>query len=117
MKEYDSGGARLIYSTSSGSICPECGRPIRECICNEMKKEAIPSTPGVFKIFYDTKGRKGKGMTLIKGLPLSETGLLNLAKGLKQKFGTGGSVKDYTIELQGDHREEAAQELKKLGYK
>ena len=110
-------GSRLIYSTSSGSICPECGKPVRECICREIKKKSLPNVSGILKISYDTKGRKGKGMTLIKGLPLSETGLLDLAKKFKQKFGTGGSVKDYTIELQGDHREEVAQELSKLGYK
>ena len=109
--------SQLVYSTSSGSICPLCSKPILGCICNQIKKKALPNVSGVFKISYDAKGRKGKGMTLIKGLPLNEIGLLDLAKRLKQIFGTGGSVKDYTIELQGDHREEAAQELRKLGYK
>lgn len=71
---------------------------------------------GVVSLRYETKGRKGKGMTLITGLPLSETGLLDLAKKLKQRFGTGGSVKDYIIELQGDHRDAAEQELRRLGY-
>jgi len=71
---------------------------------------------GVVRLRYDTKGRKGKGMTLITGLPLSEVGLLDLAKKLKQRFGAGGSVKDYTIELQGDHREQVGRELRKLGY-
>lgn len=109
--------SRLVYSTSNGSICPLCSKPIRECVCNQIKKKALPNVSGVFKISYDTKGRKGKGMTLIKGLPLNEIDLLDLAKRLKQMLGTGGSVKNYTIELQGDHREEAAQELRKLGYK
>jgi translation initiation factor 1 len=76
----------------------------------------VPETNGIVRLRYETKGRKGKGMTLIKGLPLSETGLLDLAKKLKQRFGTGGSVKDYIIELQGDFREQAGQELRKLGY-
>ncbi len=73
------------------------------------------NTGGVVRLRYETKGRKGKGMTLITGLPLSESGLLDLAKKLKQRFGTGGSVKDYIIELQGDHREQAARELSRMG--
>lgn len=116
MKDNDL-NSRLIYSTSSGSICPACGKPVGDCICNKIKKSALPDNSGVLRISYDTKGRKGKGMTLIAGLPLSEIGLLDLAKKLKQRFGTGGSVKDYTIELQGNHREQVAQELAKLGYK
>lgn len=76
----------------------------------------MPNTGGVVRLRYETNGRKGKGMTLIKGLSLSEAGLLDLAKKLKQRFGTGGSVKDYAIELQGDYREQAAQELRRMGY-
>ena len=109
--------SHLVYSTSDGSICPGCAKPVSDCICQAIKKMALPNTDGVIKISYETKGRKGKGMTVIQGLPLSEAGLLDLAKKLKQRFGTGGSVKDYTIELQGDHREAVAQELAKLGYK
>lgn len=86
--------SRLVYSTSA----------------------ALSRTNGVARVSYDTNGRKGKGMTLISGLPLSESGLLDLAKKLKQRFGTGGSVQGYVIELQGDHRKQAAQELRKLGF-
>ena len=106
----------LVYSTSGGSICPGCAKPVDNCICREKKKAAVPDTDGVARLRYETKGRKGKGMTLIAGLPLSEAGLLDLAKKLKQRFGTGGSVKDYVIELQGDHREQAAQELHRMGF-
>jgi translation initiation factor 1 len=59
---------------------------------------------------------KGKGMTMISGLALSQPGLLDLARKLKQRFGTGGSVKNRIIELQGDFRGQTAQELRKLGY-
>ena len=76
----------------------------------------MPKTDGVVRLRYEVKGRKGKGMTLITGLVLNESGLLDLAKKLKQRFGTGGSVKDYTIELQGDFRKQAEQELRKLGF-
>lgn len=108
--------SRLVYSTSQGKICPDCAKPINSCVCRDIKKAAVPNSDGVVCLRYETKGRKGKGVTLITGLPLSEAGLLDLAKRLKQRFGSGGSVKDYTIELQGDHREQAAQELRKLGY-
>ncbi len=108
--------SNLVYSTLQGSICPGCGKVIGSCVCRDMKKAVVPSTNGVVRLRYEAKARKGKGMTLITGLALSESGLLDLAKKLKQGFGTGGSVKDYTIELQGDFREQAAQELRKLGF-
>lgn len=112
----DDPNSRLVYSTSHGEICSGCARAIDNCACHEIKKSAVPNTGGVVRLRYETKGRKGKGMTLITGLPLSEAGLLALAKKLKQRFGTGGSVKDHVIELQGDHQEQAAQELRRMGY-
>lgn len=107
---------RLIYSTDFGSACPKCARPKNECICKQVKRKAMPETSGVVRIRYETAGRKGKGMTLIIGLPLSRERLLDLAKKLKQQFGTGGAVKDFVIELQGDQREKVIQSLRKLGY-
>jgi translation initiation factor 1 len=65
----------------------------------------------------ETKGRKGKGVTLIAGVPLGNDELKILAKTLKQKCGSGGSVKDGVIEIQGDHRDMLEQELASLGYK
>ncbi len=112
----DDSNFRLVYSTSVGAICPGCAQPVDNCVCRKIKKAAVLNTGGVVRLRYETKGRKGKGMTLITGLPLSESGLLDLAKQLKQRLGTGGSVKDYVIELQGDHREQAAQELSRMGY-
>jgi len=94
----------LVYSTDFGSICPLCGKPKKNCICRELKRKAIPETPGVVRIRYETSGRKGKGVTLISGLSLNQEELFEIAKRLKQKLGTGGTVKDYVIELQGDHR-------------
>jgi translation initiation factor 1 len=108
--------SKLVYSTAYGAVCPECGKAVNRCICPEIKRAAIPNTDGIVRLRYETKGRKGKGMTLLTGLALSEAGLLDLAKQLKQRFGTGGAVKDYIIELQGDFRRQAAQELRKLGY-
>jgi len=64
-----------------------------------------------------TKGRKGKGVTLITGVPLSPAELKNLAKSFKKKCGCGGSVKNNIIEIQGDKRDVLEQELTDLGYK
>ncbi len=106
----------MVYSTASGKICPECGQAKVGCACRALKKAVIPDADGVVRLSYEVKGRQGKGMTLIYGLNLNETGLLDLAKKLKQRFGTGGAVKDYVIQLQGDFRGQAAQELRKLGF-
>ena len=108
--------SKLVYSTSLGSICPRCAQAVDRCVCQDMKKAIVPNTDGLVRLRYETTGRKGKGMTLVTGLALSEIELLNLAKKLKQRFGTGGAVKDYTIQLQGDFRQQVALELRKLGY-
>jgi len=107
---------RLVYSTSGGSICPGCAKPVDLCVCQKIKKMAVLNPDGIVRLRYETKGRKGKGVTLITGLPLSEAALSDLAKKLKQRFGTGGAVKDSAIELQGDHRDAAEQELRRMGY-
>ena len=68
------------------------------------------------RIGRQTKGRKGAGVSLVTGVPLDDKDLKKLAKQLKQKCGTGGTVKSGTIEIQGDHRDVLKQELSKLGY-
>jgi translation initiation factor 1 len=70
----------------------------------------------IVRLMRESKGRKRKGVTLITGIPLDSEGLKNLAKGLKQKCGSGGSVKAGIIEFQGDHRDVLEQELVGLGY-
>ncbi len=65
----------------------------------------------------ETKGRKGKGVTLITGIPLDQGELKKLSKTLKQKCASGGSLKDGVIEIQGDHRNLLEKELGRLGYK
>lgn len=82
-----------------------------------------PPTPpaakklGTAKVGRETAGRKGKGVTVVWELGLSATAMQELATSLKQKCGTGGTVKDDRIEIQGDHRDRIAAELEKLGYK
>jgi translation initiation factor 1 len=109
-------GTRIVYSTDFGTACPECGKPKNDCVCRKLKKEALPKARGAVRIRYETAGRKGKGVTLISGLPLSRERLSDLARKLKQSLGTGGAVKDFTIELQGDQREKLMPILRKEGY-
>ena len=108
-------GAAPVYSTESGKLCPDCNEPAAKCICR--KKQVLSQSDGIVRLMRETKGRKGKGVTLITGVPLGNEGLKTLAKSLKQKCGSGGSVKDGVIEIQGDHRDMLEQELVSLGYK
>ena len=91
----------LVYSTEAGRICPDCRQPVAECLC---KKKAAPAGDGVVRVSRETKGRGGKAVTLVKGVPLAdEAALTALAKQLKAACGTGGTVKDWVVEIQGDH--------------
>lgn len=73
--------------------------------------------PVTVKVGRETSGRRGKGVTTVFDVPLNEDGLKELAGVLKQRCGTGGTVKDGRIEIQGDQRERIVAELEKLGYK
>ena len=81
-----------------------------------MTKEPVKK-PIAAKVGRETAGRRGKAVTTVFDLPLSEDGLRELAALLKQRCGTGGSLKDGRIEIQGDQRERVVAELEKLGYK
>ena len=115
MKRQDSGSSRLVYSTDSGRVCPDCGQPMADCMCKAMAK-ARPAGDGIVRVSLDTKGRKGKGVTLIQGVPLDDDALAQLSKQLKSACGSGGTTKDGVIEIQGDHRDRLVDELRKLGY-
>lgn len=105
----------LVYSTQHGRMCPHCREPVGECVCRK-KKLVAPLGDGTVRVGMQTKGRKGKGVTVITGVPLDEKRLKELAKQLKARCGAGGTVKDGAMEIQGDHREVVLQELKKLGW-
>ena len=76
-----------------------------------------PSGDGVVRVGRETKGRKGKGVTVITGLPLAHDELARLATRLKKRCGSGGTVRDGLIEIQGDHRDLLVTELDGLGYR
>lgn len=108
-------GSGLVYSTEQGRMCPACSRPLDACACS--KSAQAPAGDGVVRVGRQTKGRKGKGVSVVTGLPLSGEELEKLAKRLKQRCGAGGAVKDGAVEIQGDHRETLVAELRALGYK
>ncbi len=116
LKNRDS-NSKLVYSTELGRVCPSCGKQSAQCICKKKKTHTIPKGDGKIRVERSTKGRKGKGVTLITGLPLEGSSLKELAKKLKQKCGSGGTVKNGVIEIQGDHRDLLAEHLNSLGYK
>ena len=107
----------LVYSTDQGRLCPECGHAISDCICHQAGKNSIPEGDGIVRVSRETKGRKGKGVTLVTGVPVTAEALVTLAKKLKQKCGTGGTVKNHIIEIQGDQRDIIVAELIAQGFK
>ncbi len=119
MKRKQSSGG-LVYSTDGGRHCPECRQPREACRCRGMRRSGSGTghgpSDGIVRIGRETKGRKGAGVTIIRGLPGDDTELKAMAKVLKSRCGVGGAVKEGLIELQGDQREAARSWLEKAGY-
>jgi translation initiation factor 1 len=103
----------LVYSSEAGRMCPACRQPVAACLCHAT--QARRPTDGVVRVSRETKGRAGKGVTLVKGLALEATALATLGKQLKTACGSGGTVKDGVIEVQGDHCERIIEMLKSGG--
>ncbi len=94
---------RLVYSTGVGSICAACGWPEKDCKCSSRVAEKVPAKV-VVKLRIEKKGRGGKIVTVLDGLPRNSDFLEGLGKELKKLLGTGGTAGETLIELQGDHR-------------
>jgi translation initiation factor 1 len=105
-----------VYSTNPNVpvACPRCGK--NPCHCQSRKK-SLPPEQQVAHIRREKKGRRGKTVIVVQNLQLKPEDMKSLGKRLKQACGTGGTVKDGNIEIQGDHREKVAAELETLGYK
>jgi translation initiation factor 1 len=108
-----SSNSALVYSTESGRMCPDCRQPVSSCSC---KAKTAPVGDGVVRVSRQTKGRGGKSVTLVKGLALDAVALALLGKQLRTACGSGGTVKDGVIEVQGDHCERIMEELRKHGH-
>ena len=108
----------LVYSSQTGRICPKCQKYFEHCACKQSKQQAAQplKSDGIVRVGRESKGRKGKGVTLVSGVPLPADDLKLLGKELKQKCGTGGTLKDGVIEIQGDHRDTLIELLKAKGW-
>ena len=109
-------GGGIVYSTGIGERCPNCQRPVAQCVC----KKGTPgkaSSDGIIRVSRETAGRKGKGVSVIAGLGLPVADLEALATDLKKRCGSGGAVVDGKIEIQGDHRDKLVEELTRRGWK
>ena len=104
----------MVYSTDLGRTCPDCRQSLTACRCRSHATTILGD--GRVRVGRETKGRGGKGVTVVTGLPLTHDQLTELATRLKKRCGTGGTVKDGVIEIQGDHRDLILSELTALGY-
>jgi len=114
-------GDRTVYSSQHGSLCPHCGLPSARCVCraNPRGGRALsnPDSDGIVRVSRTSKGRGGKTVTRVTGVQLSPSELEALARELKRRCGTGGSLKDEVIEIQGDQRDVVVSELERRGFR
>ncbi len=108
-----SGSGGLVYSTEAGRMCPTCRRPVAQCTCRRTTARAPGD--GVVRVSRESKGRGGKTVTLVRGLALDDAALAALGQKLKAACGSGGTVKDGVIEVQGEHRDRIVQLLQAQG--
>jgi translation initiation factor 1 len=98
-------------------MCPHCGLPEKRCQCraNPRGQREEPSGDGVARVRREKKGRGGKTVTTVTGIPLVGAELKSLAKELRRECGTGGTVKDGVVEIQGDHADKVLAALEARG--
>jgi len=113
-----SSSSSRVYSTGVGRTCPGCLRAQEQCVCKTVHNtlQAADAGDGIVRLHRERKGRKGKGVTVIRGLGLVESELAKLAKSLKSRCGVGGSVSAGVIELQTADREKIKSLLEVQGY-
>ncbi len=114
MKSFSELGG-LVYSTDSGRMCPGCRQPVVQCLCASQR--TIPAGDGILRVQRETKGRGGKAVTIVRGLALDAEALAALAKRLKAACGSGGTVKEGQVEVQGDHCDKVVAFLQAEGFK
>ena len=109
--------ARLVYSTETAGKCPVCGWPQRDCQCSTRHTADAPIPSRIVaKVRVEKKGRGGKTVTVVYGLPQNAQFLKDLSQDLKRACGTGGSVIEGGVELQGDLRPRVRDVLTRRGY-
>jgi translation initiation factor 1 len=124
----DGGGDRLVYSSEQGRMCPACGETEARCkargrcrgggararVAAREAEAAAEASDGIVRVGRSTKGRKGKTVTTVTGVPIADQA--ELASALKRRCGTGGALKDGVIEIQGEHRDVLVEDLTARGY-
>jgi translation initiation factor 1 len=116
MKSRPSSGG-LVYSTDAGRMCPACRRPVAQCTCRaQAAAAAAPRGDGIVRVSRETKGRGGKAVTLVRGVEADAAALAALGRQLKACCGSGGTVKDGVVEVQGDHCDRVVAYLQQAGY-
>jgi translation initiation factor 1 len=113
MRHHDGGG--LVYSTEGGRMCPACRQPLADCRC-AAAAATRPVGDGRVRVAREKSGRGGKTVTVVRGLPLPPADLAALGKRLRSACGAGGTVRDGTLEIQGDHAERVAAWLREAGF-
>ncbi len=110
--------SKLVYSTDRGRICPTCGWPIDNCQCSNRQACANAAIPDrvVAKLRTEKKGRGGKTVTVVYGLPNNAEFLQTLCGELKRACGCGGATTDDGVELQGELRDRVRAHLERKGY-
>jgi translation initiation factor 1 len=107
---------RLVFSTARGRICPGCGWPADNCRCSRRASDAEVPARIAAKLRVEKAGRGGKTVTVVYDLPRNTPFLKELCGDLKRACGTGGTVEEDTVELQGDHRNRIRELLQKRGF-
>ena len=108
-------GSHVVYSTELGRLCPQCKRAIAACVCGTDRPAGAGD--GVVRLRRESKGRGGKAVTVIEGIPERPDKLKLICKQLKQRCGVGGAVKGSQLEIQGDQRSTCKQQLETMGYR
>ena len=110
---------RLVYSTGPGRLCPECARPLADCRCRRSKPaQAAGAARATASCASAARPRvaRARASPWSRDVPLAGAALDELATRLKKRCGSGGTVHEGAIEIQGDHRDTLVAELGKLGY-
>jgi translation initiation factor 1 len=113
MKKVGTTDAPLVWSSEVGRVCPGCGKGVAACVCT--RKVTPPAGDGSVRVSRETKGRGGKTVTVVAGVPGGDGAVRALAGELKRRCGSGGTVKEGNIEIQGDHRDLVVAELEQRG--
>lgn len=116
---------RTVYSSEHGRVCPHCGLPSGRCACRANPRGqprgdaglSNPQSDGVIRVGRSSRGRGGKTVTLIEGVQLPAAELRDLARDLRRQCGTGGALKNDTIEIQGDQRDAVVDQLEARGFR